>query len=273
MNFSMNQTWSQAIALVRENFQILAIVAGVFLLLPSLLMYVALPDMMSMITMADDPEAITNMMQGMIGSLLTYGLIALLAQIVGYVAMVALMSHDRPTVGEAILGGLKAIPTLFGAFILFMVLAFVASLVFTLLMTAVAVVLGETLGAILAVIMVIGLLLGMLYVMTRLCLTVPIIVLEGELNPIKDFTRSWKLTAPHSMAIFGFFVLLYFAYIVVSMLLLSILSLIIGGSVFLLGIANGVVGAAIAMVMCGVLVSMYRQLSGNDGPHVSETFE
>ena len=36
MQFDMNRTWSQAVALVRANFQLLAVIAGIFLLLPTL---------------------------------------------------------------------------------------------------------------------------------------------------------------------------------------------------------------------------------------------
>ena len=35
MTFDMNRTWNEALSLVRANFQLLAVIAGVFLLLPT----------------------------------------------------------------------------------------------------------------------------------------------------------------------------------------------------------------------------------------------
>lgn len=287
MNFDMNTTWSQALGLVRSNFQLLAIVAGVFLLLPAVLIYVAVPDIMSLTALASnpealtsDPEALTAMMQGMIGPLVLYGIIGFLAQIIGYVGMQSLMGNDRPTVGQAILLGLKAIPTLFGALILFMLGYLVFTLIFGVIIAALIFVAGDVFGAILAFVMVLGLFLVILYVMTRLSLVVPILVSEREMNPITLFKRSWELTAPRAKAIFGFFVLLFLAYMVVSMVVGGVLGLIIamagsglGGSSLLLGLANGIIGAIVAMVMCGILMSMYQQLSGTDAGPISDTFD
>lgn len=274
MQFDMNRTWEQTIGLVRRNFQLLALIAGVFMLLPSVLFYVAFPDVLAMMSVTGDPEAMEAQFLAMMPQLMTFGLLALLIQMVGYMAMVALMGGDRPTVGESIMRGIKGMPALIGAAILFALGYLVAVLILSLLIGLIGGVLGlasESAAAGLGMILSIVLMLAILYVMVRFCLTLPTIVLDRA-GPIRALARSWRLTRPRAWAIFGFFALLFIAYMVVSMLLFIVFGAlgfvaggpIGGGTVLVLGLLSGVIGAVAAMLMSGILVSMHEQLS--DGP-------
>ena len=49
MTFDMNRTWAQSLAMVRANWQYLSLIAGVFFLLPNLVLVIAMPDMMGML--------------------------------------------------------------------------------------------------------------------------------------------------------------------------------------------------------------------------------
>lgn len=278
MKFNMNTTWEQAITLVRGNFQILAIIGGFFLLVPSVLMYVALPEMGNIVALADDEEAMLAMMEGMVGPIMAYTIPAFLFQMVGYFAMIALMSPERPTVGEAIVTGLKALPTLIGAFFLFILGYMLASLALALIAGILVSALGETIGAILAFVVIIFQFVAVFYVCCRLCLTMPVIVREKQLNPIKVFIRSWKITKDSSRQIVGFFLLLLLAYMVISMLIMGVTGLIVsvlgmGTSGLITGIISGVISAGVTMVICGILVSLYQQLSGNNADQLSEAFK
>lgn len=276
MHFDMNRTWEQAIGLVRKNFQLLALLAGVFMLLPSVLFYVAFPDILAMMSVTADPEAMEAQMLAVMPQLMTFGLIALLVQMVGYMAMIALMGGDRPTVGESIARGVKGLPALIAAAIIFAIGYVVGTLVLGMVVALIAGLLGAAsegaaagLGAILSFV----LLAAMLYVMVRFCLTLPTIVLD-RVGPLKALGRSWRLTKPRAWAIFGFFALLFVAYMVLSMLLFIVFGAfgfvaggaVGGGTALVLGLLTGVIGALAAMLMSGILVSMHEQLSGGDVP-------
>ena len=288
MQFDMNRTWSQAIALVKANFQLLAILAGVFLLLPTVVMYLAIPELMQVFALMRDPVAMDALMAAILPRLLAFGLPALILQLIGQMAMVAMMGGDRPTVGEAIKLGARAVPSVIGAAIVFIAGLFAAAVAIGLALTLVIVVLG-LIGAALGMtadsgaglVAVIGaaiyvLAFGLeLYVMVRFMMTLPIIVLEREYNPVKALKRSWRITGPRAWAILGFIVLLGIAYFVIVTLLLIVfgaVGFLAGfdsatgaagtGSVFGFALFICVIGSLVAMLATGILVSMHQQLAG-----------
>ncbi|MEO6151845.1 MAG: hypothetical protein ABIT09_01125 [Croceibacterium sp.] len=278
MQFDMNRTWSQAMAMVRANFQLLALIAGIFMLLPSLALVVAMPQLFELAMPGANPEAaqarIQSMLPGFFGAMMGLMLVSL----IGYAAMVALMGPERPTVGAAIGRAIRALPSLIGAFLLFLVgyiaAALVAGIVLGLLAKVLSLAVG-TGGA--SALTVIVLILGVGYVFTRLSLLLPVVVLEGARNPFKGFARSWRLTRPARWRIYGFFVLLLIAYAVIFLVLtlaMTALGAAAGGSgTFLFGIVTGIIGMLAAMLISALLVSMHDQLGGAGSPSVAETFE
>ncbi len=282
MSFNMNRTWSQATHSVRANFQLLAIVAGVFLLLPALIFALAAPNAFDIMALGEDPEAISAAMGTVIGPLLIYFIVGTVLQLIGYAAMVALIGGERPTVGEAIMLGLRSLLPLIGAFLIFLLAYLLLAIVLSLLIGGFAALLGGAGGggiaAVLGIVLFAVLFAAAIYAMTRLSLTLPLIVLSGERNPLTALRRSWALTAPHRGAIFGFFVLLFIAYVVISLLLLGLTGVVaaaIGqgaGAAFFTGLVNGIIGALVAMVMSAILVAIYRQLAGPSSAATRDTF-
>lgn len=281
MDFDMNRTWSQAIALVRANFQLLAVIAGVFVLLPALAVYAAMPQVISLFDVNADPETLDAQMTAALPKLAIYGLVAFLFEMVGYMAMIALVGGGRPTVGESIMKGVKAIPTVVGASIVLMLGFFMVAFVIALIagvIAGLAAASGSAAGAgLISVVTSLGMLAAMAYLFARLAPLLPVIVLEGEYNPLKAIGRAWRLTKPRAWAILGFFALLFVAYLVISMVLMTLLSafgLAAGGaSVFVTGVFAGLLGAAVTMLMSAILVSIHQQLSGPSPERLSETFE
>jgi hypothetical protein len=282
MEFDMNRTWTQAVALVGANFQLLAVMAGIFLLLPSAAFYVAMPDLLTTLQETDDPDLMMSMLTESMGPLIGYGLIAMLAQVIGYLGMIALMGDDRPTVGEALKRALAMTPSAIGATLLLVVayvlVAIILSLVLGLIVAALGSIAGE--GAVIALtfLSVTATLLAVVYVVTRFTLTMPAIVLDGLANPAKAMIRSWQLTNRHALKIFVFYALLFISYLVISLLLGSVFGLLAvafgsgAGSALVLGLGNGLIGAAVAMVFSGILVSMHQQLSGVSTQRIEDTF-
>lgn len=282
MEFDMNRTWAQAVALVGANFQLLAVIAGIFLLLPSAAFYVAMPDLLTSLEQTDDPDLMMSMLQDSMGPLIGYGLVAMLAQIIGYLGMIALMGEDRPTVGEALKRALSMTPSAIGATLLLVLVYAAVSVVLSLLLGVViagmASLAGGGLTAVATFVGVAATLVALVYVVTRFTLTMPAIVLDGLANPLNAMMRSWQLTNKHAMKIFVFYALLFISYLVISLILGSVFGLVAvafgngAGSALVLGLANGLIGAAVAMVFSGILVSMHQQLSGVSSQRIEDTF-
>ncbi len=282
MDFDMNRTWTQAVALVGANFQLLAVMAGIFLLLPSALFYVAMPDLLTSLQETDDPDLMMSMLAESMEPLIGYGVLALLAQVIGYLGMIALMGDDRPTVGEALKRALSMTPSAIGATLLlalaYIAVAVILSLLLGLVIAVLASVAGNGLTTASTFLGVAAMLVAVVYVITRFTLTMPAIMLDGLANPVKAMMRSWQLTKRHAMKIFVFYALLFVSYLVISLLLGSIFGLVAvafgggTGSALVLGLANGMIGAGVAMVFSGILVSMYQQLSGVSAQRIDDTF-
>ncbi|MFB0612576.1 hypothetical protein [Aurantiacibacter poecillastricola] len=271
--FNLGQAWSRAMTLARGNFQFLAVIAGLFLFLPSLLFYVVMPDTMGMMmTPADDPKAMAELFADQAGPIVGAAILLMLCSMVGYAAMVRLMGPGRPTVGEALSAAIRALPTLIGCILLFLVGYLLFSLVFGLLVTALAMAVGPE-GAAALMLVLILVLIG--YIFARLCIMMPVIVNEGVSNPITAYTRSWKLTKPAAWRIFGFFALLIVAYMVISLLVFGALGLIAAmvGGMFVLALVSSLIGMLVSVVLSGILVAIHEQLACQSGPALGETFE
>lgn len=282
VNFDMNRTWSQATALVGANFQLLAVIAGIFLLVPSVAIYLLMPDFFLGLQSQQDPEAIQRMLEDAAGPLIAFGFIAFLFQMVGYMAMIALMGDGRPTVGEALGLATRRLPSVIGATLLlvlvYMLLALVMGLAAGLIVAALTMVAGQGLAIALTVLVVIAMLVAIVYIMTRFTLVIPNIILDAVTNPVEALKLSWRATRSHALKIFAFYGMLLVVYFVASIIIGGIFGVAAAAlgngpaSAMVLGISNGLIGAAVAMIFSGILVSMHQQLAGDTGREIEDTF-
>lgn len=279
MEFEMNRTWSEAVRLVKANFQLLALLAGIFLLLPSLVMIVSMPEFAQLITdPAADPEVVNAQLEEVLSGFFVFILLTIAISMVGYGAMVALIGPERPTVGGAIAKAFKAMPTLIASFLVFVVgyllLALLLGVVGGLLAAALAFVIGEG-GA--TGLMSIVLLVVICYVLTRFSLLLPVVIIDRVANPFTAFVRSWRLTAPARWRIFGFFALLFVTYMIIALLVVLVmggLSAAAGsGAALILGIVSGLLGVVVGMLFSAILVSMHGQLAGTSDRPVGAAIE
>jgi hypothetical protein len=280
MNFDMGRAWSEATAKFSANFSLLAILGGVFFFIPSLIMFIALPDVMGGLMAPNaDPTQVEAMMSSLGASFFGIYLLILLASFVGYVAMVALLGDSRRvSVGEAIGTGFKALLPLIAIMLIlivaYIVIAIGVGLVLGLLIAAVG---AASTGAasVLTFVLVIAAVIGVLWVMTRLSMITPVIALEGVMNPITALTRSWSLTRPAQRSLFLFYLVLFVAYFVIAIVLFMIMGLIttLIGMPSVLGFLNGVTGALVAMLFSAIFVAVYNQLAGTSAANISDTFE
>jgi len=266
MPFDMNRTWSQAIALVRANFQLLALIAAIFLLLPELVGLVALPDLSPPANETVDFNALGRRLLDN-PPVLAAMLVIVAISIAGYGAMIALMGPQRPTVGAAIGRGAMALPTVIG----YVVVLALGYLVVGTALGFVIVLLGTLLGASQATLSYLLVLISavlLFYVGCRSAVIVPVIVHERTANPLRAFARSWRLTKPARGRIVAFFLLLVIGAVTIQLvtgLALKAVGLLIedeSGGRFLTGLLGGLVGMVLAMIGCGIAVSMHEQLAG-----------
>lgn len=292
MTFDSSRAWSRAIEWVRTHIGIVLPLAGVFVLIPSLALFWFTGDLQAALeakVQSKSPERVIGDVMGLMGQL--YGLVLLtsLVQSIGTMAMtVVFADRSRPTVGEAISRALRCLPTVIGvtliALLVFVGVALVVALVIGLIAGLAGAVAGPGTAALVGTLAAIPLIGVMVWLMIRLSLISPIIVLEGATNPIEAIRRSWRMTEGHVGSLLLFYLLLGVCYVVISVIIESLAGLVTGGGAFAsqtqltegARIANGLVtsilGAVAAAVFTAVITACYEQLSGSDSQSTGDTF-
>ena len=282
MTFDMNRTWNEALSLVRANFQLLAVIAGVFLLLPTVVFYLGFPEII--VPPAAGEQLSDDETIALAAKLFPAMILMILVQMVGYLAMIALIGGARPTVGEAIGSAVKALPTLLATFLTLVAIGvaggFLLSILLALVIVGLALLVGE--GALigLTILLYIVLLGVMFYLYARISPLLPVIAIERARGFVQPLRRAWTLTKGAGTRLFAFFALLFVAYIVISMvagIVLQALGLLTpealtGGGVLAFALVASVIAALLAMLMSGILVSIHRQLAGK-GPAADDEFD
>lgn len=279
MNFDSSRAWRDAMALVQANREVLIAVAGVFFLLPGIASALFLTDYQNnLMANIGNSAAVRQLMEGSVGKVMSFGLISLLLQSVGHMAMLALLTdRSRPTVGQAMGIAVRAFPTLAATILI----VFAGYLLGALVYAVLAGVLGVATGIGVLTFVLILLLAGvMVYVMVKLSLTMPVIVIEKVLNPFAALTRSWRLTRGNSLRLFLFYLLLALIYLVIATVfgggIMLITTLAVGEgtlSLVVTALVSGLFGAAASLVITAILAAIHRQLAGPSAESLGATFD
>lgn len=268
MKFSMSEAWREATAMMSANREVLLIVAAIFFLLPSLATALAMPGLQE--SMMADPENAQAMMLELYAGWWWLLILVVLAQLVGYLALLALLRDaSRPTVGEALKAGLAGLLPAIGFYVICIVVGFLAAMLAVALAAA-----SPALG----VVAIIALAVLAVYAMIKLSLALAVIAIDKVSNPLTAISHSWRLTKGNSFRLFLFFVLLVLVYLVISIvigMIVGALVLALGTETALLvnGIISGILGAILTVVFVAVIAAIHRQLSGPSAAAISETFE
>ncbi|MEO7914588.1 MAG: glycerophosphoryl diester phosphodiesterase membrane domain-containing protein [Novosphingobium sp.] len=284
MKFDSNQAWQAALAAVSAKRSVLWPVAGVFFLLPNLISVWFLSDVQAaMMANMGNPAGAEAMMQGMMGKVAGLGLLTFVVQTTGYMALMALLTdRERPTVGQAITTAVKSLPSLIGAAIV----AYIGLIALAVLMVSiVAGIYSATTSAGAAWMLGMAALAVFAWVLTKLSLTLPVIVVDGVLNPVAALRRSWRLVSGNSLRVFVFYVLLAIGYAVISMVFLIVLGALFGlgqmtgglpkagtGAMVALGLVSGLIGTAVSVLFTAIVAAIHRQLAGPSPDTYGETF-
>lgn len=272
MKFDLDTAWKDTTRLLRDNFALLAIVAGVFYFIPYAAALLWIPGLSELTMGQFDPtsnemEAMANeMFAGYWWALVLLGIM----QGIGLLAMLALLRRRaNPTVGQAIETGGKSVLSYIGAQVLqAIVLGIVIFLLIGIPMASGVVplaILGGIAGAVV-----------LLYVLTKLSVAAPVIAIDGELNPINALSRSWRLTKGNSLRLFFFYFLLIVAYVVISTIVSMLFALVfaMGGAEaqsFGQAISASLMNALLALFFACVLAAIHTQLSRLHDAQPAET--
>ena len=262
MTFDMNRIWSQAVAMVRADWQNLALIAGIFFLLPNLIVVVALPDLMGQLQVPPtNADELIARLTPLLPTLLTIGVVTMLLSIFGYAAMIRLLAHDRPSMGEAMRAAIGALPMLLGcvlvAFAGYMVFALVGGMAVALVALGLGLLIGPEAASLVGIILLV---LVLAWLAVRFTLVTAVVMLEGVSSPLAAFTRSWQLTKSSHRRLCAFLALLLLPYLVVSGLISNVAGLT--GNLFFSALVSGLLSVAFTMLLTAIIVAMHQQLSG-----------
>jgi hypothetical protein len=270
MKFDMTTAWREATAMIAANREVLAVVAGIFFLLPSVGIAMAIPGTEQMV--ATDTKQAEAQLMAIYGQWWWLLGLTVIAQMVGTLAVLALLrDYNRPTVGEALkVGVVGLLPYIAASLILGVALVVLLGLLFSIAMA----VGGEGLLAV-AVIVALPVLF---YTMVKFLLAGPVVAIEKVFNPVTVITRSWQLTKGNSFRLALFYFLLLICYGVIStvvVMIASALGLVLGETAALLvsALLSGLVSAFATLIFVVVIAAVHRQLAGPSEAAVNATFE
>ncbi len=271
MKFDSNQAWKDAAASVAANRDVLLALAGVFVALPTLALSIFMPPPEP--PTGATPEASFALMgEYYTGAWPVLIGIALL-QLLGTLTMLTLFTDSsRPTVGQAIRQGARGVlPVIAAQLIVAMVVGLIVSILMVGAVAIPAMLVRIIIGVAAAV--------GIAYVLVRMSLVSPIVVVEGQSNPLRALRRSWSLTQGTAGKLFAFFVLLLVVAVVVYMLLAGGLGLVI--SMIASGSAEATIKdliaaclqAVISVYSVAIIAACHRQLAGPSAAAAARPFE
>ena len=278
MNFDMNTCWSRAVELVQANFSLLIVIAGALIMLPTLALYLLMPDMQMFADPMADQSVVQERMAEILAPFFGAMLVISLFQFAGQGAMVALMGDHRPTVGQALAQGVKVVPSLLAVMILVMLALFIGAVVVMLPFIMIGGAIGGG-GEALSLLAIPIILVGMGWMMARLSMTLPAMVLGETLNPVTSMLASYRMTGPKQWMIFLFWVVLYVVIVIINVLVTGVVGVVAAlmatgtASLAISGLVNGLVGGIISMVFCAVAVAMYYQLTSAPEDSIRDTFD
>lgn len=235
MKLDWSRAWSDAMALLKHHTDILLTLAGVFFLLPPLLLYTLAPFRPADTAVFDVKQYIAYV-DAHAGYML---LIALAAALGRVTILVLLLDPARPTVGQALARGVRLLPVFV-----------VMDLLIGLMLLA-----GWFL-----------LIVPALYIYGRTLLAETVLVRERPRGPIEQIRRAFSLTRGNGWRCVGIAAIIYVAGLIVSAAIGSVVGVAaaLAGDPSLAAFVDALVdtlfAAAIGLLMLLIAIAIYRQL-------------
>lgn len=276
MSFSIRRALAQAFEFAAAHFGAMLAVSVIAMVASWAVMGAFMGSMMG--TILSNPAAGEQMMMNAMGAqpFLVY-LLNFAISLTGYAAMCALCS-DRTahTIGTALGAGVRAMPSLFAAWILLGIGMFVIGLV---MMLAISGIIYAGQSVLMNVAAVIAVFAVFAYLFAKVSLILPVAAIDEVRNPFLLIGRSWTLTSGASLKIFVLYVLVM---IVLALTMGATFLAMIGmpqpGQMPSFGSIGGMVavmivlGFAIQIFMVALSAAIHRQVAGTSSEAVVGTF-
>lgn len=270
MKFDMGRAWSDATRMLKANRELVLVLAGLFFFVPYLAAFLSIfGSDFSFIdpNQEPNPEQMTAKINEFLLQYWWAFLLIIVGQLIGSIALLkVLAAPERPTVGQAV----ASVPRF--------ILAVIAAQIITAIIVQIIPSLAELLPPSLAAIAGLISLPITIYLSVKFSLVSATVVLGEILNPIRAIRRSWNLTKGSSFGIFGFYVLLFLA----GLVLFAVVGMVIGVVFALMPDRGSSIGWAIylaialsafnAVSFC-VVASIYGQLADESPESLSQTFD
>ncbi len=268
MKFDSNLAWKEASAAISANREVVLALAGVFFLVPGLATALLFP--VPQPTAGMDSKETAAVIASYYSSILPFMLPLFVFQAAGTLALLTLLTdRSRPTVREAIRSGARGVfPYVLAQLLLGVAVGLIGGLVL-------AVGSATGLGALtMAGIAVVGLLV--IYAAIKTSLVGPVIVAEGERNPVAALKRSWLLTKGNSLRVGVFYLLVGLVFLIVTSVIVAVAGIVVAliGGPHAGELAGAVISAALNAVMAlyfvAIVAATHRQLAGTSPSGVFE---
>lgn len=261
MAFSLDETWRDAVTLLRANASMLLPLGGVFFLLPLILFSIAAPVFVSPQT--QDQQVMARALADYLPQIVLPLLLMLAVFVLGRAAIYhLLLDPARPTVGGAIAAGARSWPSL----MLLLLILTATQLLLLMTISIVAGVLGLGAGA--ASLLFIVFLLAAAYVAARFVAAAPAIAAERLRSPVAFVRRGLGLTKGQG----GRIAIFLFVFGVASLILVYAIQIVVGSVLVLLGgdagrqiagIVSSILSSAALVVLTVIHVAIYRRLASS----------
>jgi hypothetical protein len=239
MKLDFTAAWNDAIALLKAHKDMVLPIAGVFILLPTILLgyFVPQPE----IAEGLDEKATLAIMMQFYSDIAPWLMLTTILTIIGNLAIYSLVLNDRkPTVGEA----------------LRLALGFFLPMLIANLLSGISMILGFIL-----------LIVPGIYLAIKFSLVGPALVSENIKSPVAALSRSWQLTKGNSLYIFAFYLIIgivaLIIYLVIVGLTGTLVSLALPASAALLAtsVISGTIEMLLSVAFLFISMAVYRQLS------------
>lgn len=262
-NLSITTAWNETVAFISRE-------AG--LILPIAFLLLALPGAAMQLVMPTPAPGQTPEFPAL---LLLLFPVALVAGMVGSIAITFLALRPGQSVGEALQRGLARFLILFLASLLIAVAAAIVLIPLVLLLAGGAALSGGNPAALAGPLLLVLLVfvIAAIALWVRLLLMTPVAAAEN-VGPIAIISRSWALTGGHFWKLLGFALMLLLAAIVVSVAISAVLGIIVflvagppvpgSVSMIVMMIVSALIQSVLSAVFLVLIARVYAQLAGSD---------
>ncbi len=239
MKLDFTAAWNDAVALLKAHKDMVLPIAGVFILLPTILLgyFVPEPDIPAGL---DEQHTLAIMIQ-FYKDMAPWLILTTILAIIGNLAIYLLVLNDeKPTVGQALSLAMG-----------FFVPMFIANL-----LSGMAVIFGLIL-----------LIVPGIYLAIKFSLLGPALVAENIKSPVAALSRSWQLTKGNSLNILAFYLIIGVVALIIYLVVVGItgalaaLALPASAALLLTAVISGIMEMLLSVTFLFIAMAVYRQLS------------